>query len=92
MVTDPGRRALGRAKLPGQLRFCDECGEVRGASGGVKSWCLCEGQSICKTCGVHRIQPGSNYYDWRDGSWWHVFHLGGLLPCRACRHGRSVSV
>ena len=80
--------------LPDGLYVCDQCGEARGVTTATDrfghSWhestCLCEGL-ICTRCGLRkRRRPISNYYDLRDGEWWHVPHFAGLArECRDCR-------
>lgn len=77
-------------RLPQRLRICPTCGEARGWSGNRKSWCPCEGGVVCRHCGIGRIQPNSNYYDLRDGTWWHVPYFGGAGHCRLCESTRDA--
>lgn len=58
--------------LPAGLRICSTCREVRGTTpDGAVSACFCSGL-ICNRCGERRRRPITDYYDWRDGEWWHT--------------------
>jgi len=62
--------------LPAGLRICRTCHEVRGTdSDGDVSACYCSGL-ICNACGARARRPITDYYDWRDGMWWHVPYFG----------------
>jgi hypothetical protein len=80
--------------LPPGLYRCPDCSQVRGlawgpaSKGGLTHWksvCICEG-IICRRCETNRVRrPISDYYNPRDGAFWHVPYFGGMLPCRKCR-------
>lgn len=80
--------------LPPGLYRCPDCVQVRGLAwapapeGGVTHWrsvCICDGIT-CRRCATNRIrQPVSDYYNPRDGMFWHVPYFVGMAPCRECR-------
>jgi hypothetical protein len=64
-------RAAARP-LPRGLRICPDCGEARGTTpAGWVSACWCSGL-VCNRCGGRARRPITDYYDLRDGRWWHV--------------------
>jgi hypothetical protein len=69
------RRTPARPLPPG-LRICETCGEARGRTPrGPVSACYCSGL-VCNRCGGRARRPITDYYDHRDGSWWHVPYFG----------------
>lgn len=81
-------------RLPAGLEVCGVCGAVRGQvlreeEGGTlylrESTCFCDGL-VCRSCGERRVRrPISDYYDPRDGGWWHVAYFQAFHPyCRSC--------
>jgi hypothetical protein len=80
--------------LPPGLYRCPDCSQVRGlawapaAGGGLTHWrsvCICDGMT-CRRCAINRIRrPISDYYNPRDGMFWHVPYFVGMAPCRECR-------
>ena len=69
--------------LPAGLRICRTCHEARGTDpDGDVSACYCSGL-ICNACGARARRPITDYYDWRDGMWWHVPYFG--LMGHRCR-------
>lgn len=79
----PWRRKPARPPLPDGLRWCETCGEPRGATpAGRVSACYCSGL-ICNRCDERIRRPISDYYEVSTpsrgadagvpiGRWWHV--------------------
>ena len=62
--------------LPPGLRICPTCREARGTTpDGMVSACFCSGL-VCNRCGERARRPITDYFDRRDGGWWHVSWFG----------------
>lgn len=71
-VLPPERWEITMRRLPAGLRVCDTCGQARGKTRrGSVSACLCSGVE-CLWCGTIVRRPITDYFDVRDGRWWHV--------------------
>lgn len=71
--------------LPPGLRICPTCREARGTTpDGMVSACYCSGL-VCNGCGSRARRPISDYFDRRDGRWWHVPWFG--VMGHRCRLG-----
>jgi len=63
--------------LPTGLYRCGKCRSIRGVTpDGWQSVCYCDGRR-CARCKTRWRLPISDYYDPRDGEWWHVPWLCG---------------